>query len=290
MGSRPRAIVTGAASGIGEAAARRLLDEGCSVVAVDINESGLERIAAAGAEPLVADLADLEDRERVIAAGQGSTTSSTRRGSSASSPCPSSRSTTGARSSPINAEAIFFLCQGIGPTMPPGSAIVNLSSSSAKLSNTVEAAVYAASKTTILSITRSFAYGLAEIPVRVNAVCPAIIDTPMQDKVLEQVAPLRGMTVEELTEARNASVPLGRPASPEELAGLIWFLLGEKPGYMTGQAVNYGEATSPGDGAAPSCRTVRRYVMEPRPALLSQLGMRGPSSERAFSNLAAVEE
>ena len=240
MGRRPRAMVTGAASGIGQGAARRLLDEGCSVIAVDIDGSRLEHITAEGAEPLVADLADLEDRDRVIAAGEGidylvNAAGIIRLKALADFTVDDWRDVF-----TINAEAIFFLCQGIGPTMPPGSAIVNLSSSSAKLANTVEAAIYAASKTTILSITRSFAYGLAGIPVRVNAVCPAIVDTPMQDKVLEEVAPIRGMTVDELTLARNASVPLGRPASPEELAGLIWFLLAEKPGYMTGQAVNFG--------------------------------------------------
>lgn len=240
MCPRPRAMVTGAASGIGQAAARRLLDEGCSVTAVDINEAGLEGIVSEGADPLVADLADLGDRARVVEVGQGVDYLVNAAGIIRLKPLSDFTVEDWRDIFTINAEAIFFLCQGIGPTMPPGSAIVNLSSSSAKLSNTVEAAVYAASKTTILSITRSFAYGLAKIPVRVNAVCPAIIDTPMQDKVLEQVAPIRGMSVEELTVARNASVPLGRPASPEELAGLIWFLLGEKPGYMTGQAVNYG--------------------------------------------------
>ncbi len=240
MGPRPRAMVTGAASGIGQAAARRLLDEGCSVVAVDVNEAGLERIGTEGAEPLVADLAHLEDRARVIEAGQGIDYLVNAAGIIRLKPLSEFTVEDWRDIFTINAEAIFFLCQGIGPTMPPGSAIVNLSSSSAKLANTVEAAIYAASKTTILSITRSFAYGLAKIPVRVNAVCPAIIDTPMQDKVLEQVAPQRGMTVEELAAIRNASVPLGRAASPEELAGLIWFLLSEKPGYMTGQAVNYG--------------------------------------------------
>ncbi len=240
MSARPRAMVTGAASGIGRGAALRLLGEGCSVVAVDIDEAGLEAMAAEGAEPLAADLADLDDRRRVIAAGKGIDYLVNAAGIIRLKPLADFTVDDWRSVFTVNAEAVFFLCQGIGPTMPPGSAVVNLSSSSAKRADTVEAAVYAASKTAILSITRSFAYGLAGIPVRVNAVCPAIIDTPMQDQVLEMVAPLRGMTRAELEAARNASVPLGRTASPEELAGLIWFLLAEKPGYMTGQAVNFG--------------------------------------------------
>ena len=139
----------------------------------------------------------------------------------------------------INAEATFFLCQQIGPRLRPGGAIVNLSSSSAKFATTVEAAAYAASKTTILSITRSFAYALASRPVRVNAILPGIVDTPMQDEVLAKVAPIRGLTPQELHNARTNLVPLGRGSSPEECAGLIWFLLSDEAAYMTGQAINF---------------------------------------------------
>jgi NAD(P)-dependent dehydrogenase (short-subunit alcohol dehydrogenase family) len=139
----------------------------------------------------------------------------------------------------VNAESVFFLCQRIGPRLRPGGAIVNLSSSSAKLASTIEVAPYAASKTTILSITRSFAYALASRPVRVNAICPGIIDTPMQDNVLEGVSRLRHTGVAALEEARNRMVPLGRAASAAECAGGIWFLLSDDSAYMTGQAVNF---------------------------------------------------
>ena len=75
--------------------------------------------------------------------------------------------------------------------------------------------------------------------MRVNAICPGIIDTPMQEKVLADVAAKRGITVEELSTARNKTVPLGRSASADECAGAIWFLLSDESGYMTGQAINY---------------------------------------------------
>ena len=66
-----RAVVTGAASGIGQAVARRLLREGAAVIAVDLNEAGLAPVVAAGATPFVGDLADDADRDRLVAAGDG---------------------------------------------------------------------------------------------------------------------------------------------------------------------------------------------------------------------------
>ena len=143
------------------------------------------------------------------------------------------------RAQTVNAEATFFLCQKVGPRLASGGAIVNLSSSSAKLATTIEVAAYAASKTTILSITRSFAYALAPRRVRVNAILPGIVDTAMQEEVLAGVAPMRGLSAAEWSKARNAAVPLGRGSSPEECAGLIWFLLSEEAAYMTGQAINF---------------------------------------------------
>lgn len=240
--NRPRAVVTGAASGIGLAIAERLLAEGIAVTAVDVNADGLNRAFEARPEVsrLAADLADPAARDEVIATGAGATYLVNAAGAILLKDIFEVTVDDWRRIQTVNAEATFFLCQGIGLTMPPGGSIVNLSSSSAKLATTVEAGVYAASKTAILSITRSFAYALASRPVRVNAICPAIIDTPMQEAVLAGASELRGMTVDELRAARNAQVPMGRGGRPEEVAALSWFLLSEESAYMTGQAVNIG--------------------------------------------------
>jgi NAD(P)-dependent dehydrogenase (short-subunit alcohol dehydrogenase family) len=233
------AVVTGAASGIGAATARRLIAEGARVIAVDINERGLAPLAEAGATPLVADLSDPEGRALVVAAGQGAHYLVNSAGMLFVRPIWEVGLEEWKRIWAVNIDSMFFLCQGIGPTIPEGGAIVNLSSSSAKLASTIEVAPYTMTKAAVLGVTRSFAYALAPRNVRVNAICPGIVDTPMQDVVLEKVAALRGTTPEQLSEARIRTVPLGRTSSAEECAGVIWFLLSDAAGYMTGQAINY---------------------------------------------------
>ena len=234
-----RAVVTGAASGIGYAVVQRLLGEGASVVAVDINGDGMAPLAGEGAELLVASVADPADRDRIA---------------DAAGPIDYLVNSAGVlfvasiwdvtledwRSLyAVNVEGTFFMCQRLGRQMRRGGAIMNLSSSSAKLSTTVEVTPYSSSKATIVGITRSFAYVLAKDGVRVNAILPGIIDTPMQEKVLDVVGPMRGTTGEALNEARMKLIPLGRAASPAECAGAIWWHLSDEAGYMPGQAINY---------------------------------------------------
>lgn len=233
-----RAVVTGAASGIGMAVTLRLLKEGVSVLAVDINEQGLASARAAGADCMGIDVGDPAQRSTLIDAADGIDHLVNAAGIIRLKPIFELDVNDWRDVMRINAESTFFLCQGIGPRMRPQGSIVNLSSSSAKLATTTEAAIYAASKTAILSITRSFAHALAGRPVRVNAVCPGIIDTPMQDKVLEEVGRARGLTPEALHEARLQTVPLGRAGTPAECADTIWYLLGSQSSYMTGQAIN----------------------------------------------------
>jgi NAD(P)-dependent dehydrogenase (short-subunit alcohol dehydrogenase family) len=116
---------------------------------------------------------------------------------------------------------------------------MNLSSSSAKLASTVEVTPYSSSKATIVGITRSFAYVLAKDDIRVNAILPGIVDTPMQEKVLDVVGPMRGTTGAALHEARLKLVPLGRAATATECAGAIWWYLSDEASYITGQAIDF---------------------------------------------------
>jgi len=242
MGLPPRsrrAIVTGAGSGIGKAVVSRLLREGVDVLAVDIDAARLADLAKGDCRTMAVDLADPAGRARLVDAADGADYLVNSHGIIMVKSIFDVSLEDWRKVQAVNAESVFFLCQKIGPLLKPGGAIVNLSSSSSKLASTVEVAAYAASKTTILSITRSFAYALASRPVRVNAICPGIIDTPMQDNVLASVSRLRGTEVAALEEARTRTVPLGRAATADECAGAIWFLLSDEAAYMTGQAVNF---------------------------------------------------
>jgi NAD(P)-dependent dehydrogenase (short-subunit alcohol dehydrogenase family) len=234
-----RAVVTGAASGIGEAVVHRLLREGVDVLAVDVDAERLASVGAAGAQALVADLGTEVGCTRVVEAGAGADYLVNSAGIIRLRPILEVDRADWREIFRVNAEAIFFLCQQLGPTLREGGAIVNLSSVSAKLTSTLETAVYAASKTTILSITRSFAYAFAARNIRVNAICPGITDTPMQDKVLDDIAVLRGVSAQELSDKRTATVPLARGAAPSECAAAIWFLLSDESSYMTGEAMNF---------------------------------------------------
>ncbi len=236
---KPRGVVTGAGSGIGKAVARRMLREGAQVLAVDARAETLEDIAAPNCEALAGDVTDPDVRGRIADWAEGANYLVNSAGVVVIKPIFDVTVEDWRRAQTVNAEATFFLCQKVGPRLKRGGAIVNLSSSSAKLATTVEVAAYAASKTTILSITRSFAYALAARGVRVNAILPGIVETAMQDEVREKVAPLRGLSPEAWSEARNASIPLGRASSAEECAALIGFLLSEEAAYMTGQAINF---------------------------------------------------
>lgn len=233
-----RAIVTGGGSGIGLAVVERLIADGVSVLAVDIQERGLAAAIDAGADILRADIADPSGLDAIVGAAGEISDLVNCAGIIRLAPILEASRDDWQSIISVNAEALFFLSQAVGRVMVEGGAMVNVSSSSAKLATTTEAAIYAASKAAVASITRSFAYALAPRRIRVNAVCPGIVDTPMERRLLEEVATNRGVSVAELEAARHRTVPLGRSSEPSEIAEVIAFLLSDRASYMTGQSVN----------------------------------------------------
>ena len=235
------ALVTGAGSGIGQATATILLERGHRVLATDLREDTLEPLRRSGARIVAADLSTPDGRARVLDAldpAEPLDSLVNAAGVIVLAPIEAVTVDDFRRVFATNAESTFFLCQAMGTHMRDGGAILNFSSPSAKFVATTEGAVYAATKAAISQITRSFAMAYATRPIRVNALSPGITDTPMQAKVIEEVAASRGLPADELAKARLRTVPMGRTASPAEMAAVVCWLLSDEAAYVTGQVIN----------------------------------------------------
>jgi len=131
----------------------------------------------------------------------------------------------------VNLNAAFFTIQSVGRVMRAegGGAIVNISSIAGRAHGLKERAAYVASKMGLIGLTREAARELAAYNIRVNAVCPGVIET-------EMTATLRQN--EEMMRKWLEDIPQGRLGSPGEVAGVVLFLCSESAAYMTGQSIN----------------------------------------------------
>jgi NAD(P)-dependent dehydrogenase (short-subunit alcohol dehydrogenase family) len=138
----------------------------------------------------------------------------------------------------VNLRGSFFCLQAAARPMLAAErgAIVNFSSVSGR-SGRPYATHYAASKAAIISITRSAALALAPY-VRVNAICPGLVDTPMWKQIDRERAQLFGLSEGESFRKIAESVPLKRASTTDEIASVVAFLLSDEAAYVTGQAIN----------------------------------------------------
>jgi meso-butanediol dehydrogenase/(S,S)-butanediol dehydrogenase/diacetyl reductase len=98
---------------------------------------------------------------------------------------------------------------------------------------------YGVSKAAVISLTRSLAAAYAKDGVRVNCVCPGLVDTEMWKQIDSDVGVgLLGKQPGEYWQERISTIPLGRPEQPEDVARVVGFLASSKADYMTGQAIN----------------------------------------------------
>ena len=96
---------------------------------------------------------------------------------------------------------------------------------------------YVASKFAVVGLTQAMAAELAPSGIRVNCVCPGYVATGMQDRELQWEAELRGLTVEAVRELYLADTPLRRIETPQDVAGVVAFLVSPDAAFITGEAI-----------------------------------------------------
>jgi NAD(P)-dependent dehydrogenase (short-subunit alcohol dehydrogenase family) len=235
------AVVTGAASGIGEGVARRLAADGHAVAVLDYDDEGARRVAAVltsqghkavACEADVADRAALDRAYATVRAELGPVTIVvTAAGVEAFDPIGEISPERWDRILAVNLTGTFTAVQLAVPDMleEGWGRIVTISSSSAQ-SGAPNMTHYVASKGGVIGLTKAFARELARHGITANTIPPTIVDTPMARKgEVEGHVP----SIDVLAKM----VPLGRVGTPDDIAAACSYLCSEEGGYVTGQII-----------------------------------------------------
>ncbi len=238
------ALITGAASGIGLATARLFLAEGARVALIDRNAAALAAVAAElGVAGIPADVADAEATATAVdaaAAALGGLDAVVNAAGISRVAAPLDTTPALWREvMAVNLDGPFHVCRAAiphlrragGGSAPGGRSIVNLASA-AGLVPRPHYSAYGASKGGLLMLTRCLALDLAPDGIRVNAVCPGAIRTPMVEATM--AAQPDPAAAERAFLARYA---LGRFGTAEEVAGAVLYLTSAEASYVTGAAL-----------------------------------------------------
>lgn len=223
-----KALVTGAAGGIGKAIVKRLQAEGATVTGTDISTSDADfSIAGNLLEAVFCDTLPLKAHEYM----DGLDILINNAGIITRGDITVSKDEDLKRTMAINVEAPFRLCRAAIPIMTKagGGAIVNTSSCWG-VHPGPNHPIYVMSKAAIASLTQCLGMDHAHQNIRVNAVCPNEVNTPMIRTGFET----RGLDPDKAIDELNASVPLGRIAEPEDIADVVLFLASDQSRYMCG--------------------------------------------------------
>jgi meso-butanediol dehydrogenase / (S,S)-butanediol dehydrogenase / diacetyl reductase len=246
------ALITGAASGIGAACARRMAREGAQLLLADLNGDGLKTLADELGQPLVqADVTRAADIERMLDLAYQRwgrlDVLFNNAGIAEIRPLFEMTEAEWARMLAVNLRAVFFVLQAAAKRMRQQAPIAG-SDLRGKLIQTASIAAYrgglalmahyAASKAGVVSVTRTAAQVLAPDRITSNCICPGAVDTPMWRKIDREWSKLEGWATGEAWKRRTSFIPLGRPERAEDVAGVVSFLASRDSDYMTGQAVN----------------------------------------------------
>lgn len=225
------ALITGAASGIGAATTRRLVADGARVLAVDINRENLENLAAELGETVHIHRADMALREEV----EGAVTAAIEHFGGLDILVNNAGIGSFGRAGELDPEqwrqvmavdldAVFLASRVALPHLVKRRGCIVNTASISGMGADYAFTAYNTAKAAVINLTRAMAIDYARDGVRVNAVSPGYIDTP-----------LVGGMPQSITDAFVSRIPMARAGRPEEIAAVIRFLASDEASYLTGQ-------------------------------------------------------
>ena len=238
------ALVTGAGRGIGRAIALTLAREGCQVGIADIlPESALgtaAEVEALGVKgvALPVDLTSRDEVERMVGEALARLgpidVLVNNAGWDRMGLFLDTDEDTWDRIIAVNLKAMLYVCKTVLPHMVVRGAgkVVNVASDAGRVGSSGEA-VYSATKGAVIAFSKALAREMARHRITVNVVCPGLTETPLLQSLRDQ-----SPKMEKILEAVTRATPLGRVATPEEIAGAVAFFASPEADFVTGQTLS----------------------------------------------------
>jgi meso-butanediol dehydrogenase/(S,S)-butanediol dehydrogenase/diacetyl reductase len=246
-----RVLITGASGGIGSACARRLAADGAELLLADLNGEAVEAVAQELRQSwLQVDVTRAADIQRMVDTAYQRwgrlDVLFNNAGIASAKPLWDITEEDWDRMLGVNLRAVFFVLQAVARRMRQQGPISG-SELRGKLIQTASIAAfrggqnymvhYSASKAGVVSVTRTAANVLAADRITSNCICPGAVDTPMWTRIDTDWAEIEGLQIGEAWRRRTALIPLGRPETADDVAGVMSFLASRDSDYMTGQTV-----------------------------------------------------